>query len=252
MFNISFLKKEIKESYRTKRFLILAALFVFFAILSPLTARYMNEIIASLGQDIQIILPDPKMTDSWVQFYKNMTSICLIVYLIIATGLVSSEKSRGSIMLVLTKRVSRFNFLFSKFVASISLFTLVYIVAILINGYYTYYLFGTFVYDGFWISLILLWLMGVFYTALALLFSVLTKSPTTSALLGFLGFGIFSIFNVVPNAAKFNPSGGIYFINRMLSGLISSSDQIINIVSTLVISTLIFIATLLIFRKQEI
>ncbi len=252
MLNLSFLRKEFKEAYRTKRFLILIALFAFFAILSPLTARYMNEIIASLGQGVQITLPDPTMNDSWIQFFKNMTSICLIVYLIIATGVVSSEKSRGSIMLVLTKRVSRLNFLLSKLIANITLFTLVYVISIVINAFYTNYLFGTFVYDGFWISLVLLWLMGVFYTSLAICFSVLTKSPTISALLGFLGFAVLSILNVIPHVQKFNPSGGIYFINQMLGGSISNIDQMFNIIFTLGFSLIVFGLSYMIFRKQEI
>ena len=137
MLNMSFFIKELKEIIKTKKLVIMVSLFIFFAILSPLTARYINEILASLGQGVSITLPEPTLIDSWGQYFKNLSSICLIVYLIVMTGSVSHEKSKGSILLVMTKRVSRFNFLFSKLLSGILLFTVCYIISFVISGFYT-------------------------------------------------------------------------------------------------------------------
>ncbi len=252
MLNTSFLVKELKEAVKTRKLIILMSLFVFFAILSPLTGRYINEILSSLGPDIEITFPDPTLIDAWAQYFKNFSSLCVIVYLIIMTGSVSQEKNKGSILIVLTKRVSRLNFALSKLIGGIFLFTLCYVASILVSGLYTYLLFDGFIYEGLWISLLMMWMMGVFFTALAIFFSIITKTPTVSALFGFLGFAVLSILNVIPKFAKFNPAGGINLINEMLVGNISTSSNLINISFTLIGSIILFIVSVLIFRKQEI
>jgi len=252
MFNAMFLKKELKEYIKTPKLLIIMCLFIFFSILSPLTARYMNELLALLAEDVQITFPDPTLADAWAQYFKNMSSICLIVYLIIMTGAVSQEKSKGSILLVLTKRVSRFNFIFSKLLGGILIFTLCYISSILISGLYAYLLFDGFIYQGLWISLLMMWLMGIFFTSLSIFFSIITKTPTVSALFSFLGYAVLAILNVIPNVAKFNPSGGINLINEMLIGQVSTTDNLVNLIFTLIGSIVLFIISFLIFKKQEI
>lgn len=252
MVNYSFLIKEIKEYIKTHKLLIILSLFTFFAILSPLTARYMNELISLLAEDVQIVFPAPTFIDSWVQYYKNMTSLCLIVYLIIMTGTVAQEKNKGSIMLVLTKKVSRFNFLFSKFVGGVFLLTVGLFVSILVSGFYTQILFKEVVYEGLFISIVLLWLMGLFYTSLAILASVIAKTPTTAALLGFAGYAIFNLFNISSGLQKFNPAGAASILNGILYNSSSVSSNIICLFSTIIGTILLFFVSYFIFKKQEI
>jgi len=252
MLNTSFLNKEIKEYVKTPKLLIIMCLFIFFAILSPLTARYMNELISLLAEDVQITFPDPTFTDAWVQFYKNTTSLCLIVYLIIMTGTVAQEKNKGSIMLVLTKKVSRFNFLFSKFVGGALLMTAGLFASLLVSGLYTQILFKEVIYDGLLISIVLMWLMGLFYTALAILASVISKTPTIAALLGFVGYAFFNLLNVSSSLQKFNPSGASSLVNSILYNTSSSSTNMICLISTVVGTVLMFSLSYVIFKKQEI
>jgi len=252
MLNTSFLNKEIKEYVKTPKLLIIMCLFIFFAILSPLTARYMNELLSLLAEGVQITFPDPTFTDAWVQFYKNTTSLCLIVYLIIMTGTVAQEKNKGSIMLVLTKKVSRFNFLFSKFVGGALLMTAGLFASLLVSGLYTQILFKEVIYDGLLISIVLMWLMGLFYTALAILASVISKTPTIAALLGFVGYAFFNLLNVSSGLQKFNPSGASSLVNRILYNTSSSSTNMICLISTVVGTVLIFSLSYVIFKKQEI
>ncbi|MCK7486713.1 MAG: hypothetical protein MZU97_15285 [Bacillus subtilis] len=124
--NLSFLKKELREFIKTSKGFILLGLFLFFAISSPILAKYMNELLLTIASDVPIVLPEPRLQDAWLQFYKNVSTI-FIVYIIIMSGSVSQEKNKGSIILVLTKRVTRLNFVVSKFVAGIIVFTLLYL-----------------------------------------------------------------------------------------------------------------------------
>ncbi|HAQ56645.1 MAG TPA: hypothetical protein DCR44_04520 [Acholeplasmatales bacterium] len=252
MLNVSFLKKEIKESVKTSRILILLALFVFFAIVSSLTARYMNELLSLMSTDIIITFPEPTLTDAWMQFFKNTSSLCLIVYLIMMTGTVAQEKAKGSIMLVLTKRVSRFNFLFSKFVGGVVIFSVCYAASILVSGLYTQILFSGFAYDGLGMSLLLFWMMGVFFTAVAVFASVISKTPTTAALLGFAAYALFSILNTIRGFSQYNPAGASALVNEILQGGSTTSSQLICLAVTAVAAILMFSAGYGVFKKQEI
>jgi ABC-2 type transport system permease protein len=246
------IKKEIMEYLKTPKGLILLILFLFFAITSPATAKFMNEIIAAVATDITISFPDPTLQDSWVQVYKNLNSICLIVYIIVMSATVSQEKAKGSILLVLTKKVSRFQFLFSKFLVGSLVFTLLLIISTIASAWYTSLLFGAYMYEGFWVSLLLFWFMGIFYTALAIFVSVIGKTPTNSALLGFFGYAILQILNVSNDIAMFNPSGASSIVNGVIAQTIDMKDLWIPILSVVIFSGLLFTLSQLFFRKQEI
>jgi ABC-2 type transport system permease protein len=133
MINVSFLKKELMEMIRTPKLMIITAVFVFFAIIGPLSAKYMSELLEMFASDIQITFPEPTHMQSWEQFYSNITSISMIVFLILMTGTVASEKAKGSVYLVLTKNVTRTSFVLCKIIAGFLLFTGMYVLSILIK-----------------------------------------------------------------------------------------------------------------------
>jgi ABC-2 type transport system permease protein len=252
MLNVPFVRKELREFVKTPKLLIVLCIFAFFAILSPLTARYMNELLAALATDVQIALPDPTFKDAWIQLYKNTTSLCLIVYLIMMTGTVAQEKNKGSILLVLTKKVSRFQFLFGKWIAGALLWTAGWAVTLLIGGLYTQILFHEVFYEGLLLSSVLMWLMGLFYTSFAILASVGSKTPTIAALLGFAGYAFFNLLNISETLTKFNPSGAASLVNGILYGTISASVSTTCLVSTLIGLAMVFLLSYVIFKRQEI
>lgn len=252
MIKLSLLKKELFEYFKTPKILILSVLFIFFAIASPALAKYTNEILKAIASDIEIVLPDPTFKDAWLQFYKNMNTLCLIVYLIVLTGVVSQEKSKGSIVLVLTKNVSRLQFLLAKFFAGVIIYTLLLVVSTFASVYYTQILFGVYNYPGMMESILLLWLLGVFYTALGIFVSTLAKSPTTSALLGFFGFAILQVLNISENIALYNPAGAFSIVNQILVNNFDMSRLWIPVIFTLLFTGVFFFASYLTFSKQEL
>ena len=73
--------KELLENVRTHRLLVLAVVMIFFGILSPVTARYMSQILsfAASGQEgmeqFLDLIPPPTILDSVDQYVKNLTGI---------------------------------------------------------------------------------------------------------------------------------------------------------------------------------
>lgn len=130
---------------RTSKFIIFPAIAIFFAILSPVTAKYMNEILELfLGSEgVGFTFPDPTVLDSYSQYIGNLFEIFMIVTVFVGVSLFMREKNKGELPLLLSKPINRTNYLLSKFIS----FTIMVFITLLVSGaifaYYTYYLFGT-------------------------------------------------------------------------------------------------------------
>ncbi len=102
---IALFGKEWKEQTRSNQLLISCIMGAIFGILSPLTARYMPELIALVGADqgMQITLPEPSWRDVVVQFVKNLSQIGLLVLIFLNMGGFAREKERGTLAFLMVK-----------------------------------------------------------------------------------------------------------------------------------------------------
>jgi len=207
------LEKELRENLRTKKFLVLACVFVSFAILSPMMARFVGEIFEFLlpAADAEVfmaILPDPIWHDAYTQFYSNMAQIGAIVTVILFMGLIHREKSSGTIDLLFCKGVTPASFVLSKFAVSVSITLLALLVAILVNFGYTVFLFE----EGGQICYVLLGAgaYGIFLIlviAWVIFASTIAKSTATAAVLGFVGYMLVLFLSSLPTIGRFLPGG---------------------------------------------
>lgn len=92
----------------------LAAAALFFAFVSPVTARYLREILGGViggsGGDVPIdvtALPDPVPADAWAQWASNLSQIIIVVVAIVAASAVSADVARGTAVPVLARPVTR-------------------------------------------------------------------------------------------------------------------------------------------------
>jgi ABC-2 type transport system permease protein len=170
------LLKELREQVRTKRFVAVAAIFVLFGIIGPLTDRYLKEIIdAAGGGAMSVTVPPPSLLGSAQQIVKNLSQFGIICALLLAMGAVAWEKERGTAGMILTKPASRAAFLAAKLI-SISV-TLGCAIALGCGfGYaYTLILYPTvFPLGGYVAMALLMWWMMVGFAAITLLGSTVT------------------------------------------------------------------------------
>ena len=253
MSSAAFLYKEFKEILRTPKIIILPAVFTFFGILSPLTGRYMNEILAfSLKGQMEIKLPESTYFDSYGQFFKNLTSICIIIVILTFMGTVTDEKTRGSAALILTKCVSRANFILGKFFACTSLFTFAYVLSIAVCLYYTYFLFHIFLIPNLWLSLLMFWIYGIFIISITIFASILGKSTMTAAVLSFLGFVAISFLTFIPYVGKYTPGSLSNLCMEVLTGVKAAEQALYPIIATAVLTIFTIISSIFVFKRQEI
>ncbi|HLT96386.1 MAG TPA: hypothetical protein VK070_06320 [Acidimicrobiia bacterium] len=79
---------------RTKRWIALVGVYLFFGLLGPFTARYMAEIISFAGGELEgatIELPPPVPADGMIQYVSSVTQIGTLVAVVVAAGSVAFD-----------------------------------------------------------------------------------------------------------------------------------------------------------------
>lgn len=249
---VVFLKKELREILKTYKAIVLPVIFLFFGLLSPLAAKFTPELIKSMVKDIPIPIPDPVFTDAYMQLFKNLGQIGFIAMILTFMGMVVEEKVKGSATLVLTKNLSRSQFILAKFTAAVLLYTVSYLLAVAACLYYTALLFPQMATDSLWLGLLLFWMYGVVLLAITLLSSTVTPSHTMSAVASFVGFALLAASSSIPYVKKVSP--GVLGTENMniLLGTTSFSDILIPFVVGIASIIILVITSIFIFERQEI
>lgn len=201
---IAFIGKEIKEQLRTFKVFVWLTVMVLFGIMSPVLAKLMPDILASMGISVDLGGEAPYLS-AYAQFFKNVGQMGFIVLLVMFSGVVASEKSKGTATLMLTKKLSRSAFILSKYTAMTLLWTVGYILAALIHIYYTMYLFPEGNLRGVFPALLSLWLFGELLLAITLLASVLFNNLYLGMLGAFIGWGMLLVTDFIPKVSKQTP-----------------------------------------------
>lgn len=248
---IVFLRKEWLEQLRSYRLLILAAVFILFGILGPATARFTPELLEMLGNGIEIVLPPVTIVDSYVQFFKNMNSIQIIVLLLMFSGMVADEKTKGSASLILTKNLSRANFLLAKYAGAVCLWTVVYLAGALTFLFYTFFLFPGESVDRVLVSLGAYWVFGLVILAITLFASAVMPGHGLATLVAFAGWGLLLLSMLPDKIAKVSPAvlGSSNLL--LITGAADSSNLIWPLVVALALIGILLSLAVRIMGNQE-
>ncbi|MDI7275226.1 MAG: ABC transporter permease, partial [Anaerolineae bacterium] len=142
---MALIRKELFEQWRTRRLWVLAAVFLFFGLLAPITARLTPELLewaAATTPGIIIQIPPPSAGDVVAQYVKNLSQILPLVVLLVAMGSVCGEKERGTLPMVLAKPIPRGAFLAAKFLGLSAAVAISLALCMVAAYYYSLLLFG--------------------------------------------------------------------------------------------------------------
>ena len=224
-------KREWLETLRDPKRIILLVLFLFFGLLSPLTAKLTPELIKMMTGTsgmggVQIILPTPDLFSAYEQFLKNISQLLLFAVVLVFMGSISQEKMEGTAALVLTKGVSRPIYIFSRLSASLAVITLAYWLSACIFLLYTQFLFQAAIVSGTWAALLMMWLYLLFAGAVTLLASTLSRTPSISALIAFgILFALMAISGL-PGLRDWSPILLSSLPTRALDGLMTAKEAL--------------------------
>ena len=252
---ITFTKKEIREHVRTGKLTLFGIIFLFIGIMNPAIAKltpWLFELFSDSFAEsgIEITTVTVSAMDSWVQFYKNIP-LGLIAFVIIESGIFTKEYSSGTLILSLTKGLSRYKVVASKGAVIISLWSICYWLSYAVTYAYNSFYWDNSVAKNLPFSAVCYWLFGLFAIALLILFSTLT-STNTGVLIG-CGGVIFAshLISLIPKVNKYLPSllsDGTSLVYGAKSAEFYTPSLIITIV--LIISALFL--SIPIFNKREL
>lgn len=250
---IAFTKKEFIESIRTYKLIIIMTVFLLFGFMNPVVAKVMPEMIQSfLPEGMTITLAPPTALDSWMQFFKNVSQMGFMILVVLNSGLMANEFSKGTLVNVLTKGLARPTVVLSKLFASSVIWTMSYSVCVMITTIYTFYFWKVAYLESLFLALSGLWLFGVLLIALVILGGVLFKSMAGSLLFTGGIVTILTIINIMPDARPYNPSTISTSNVALLTGAQSISDFILSLGITFGIIMMIVISTILVFNRKQI
>jgi len=247
---LAFTKKEFTEYYRTSKIFILVVVFLLFGMMNPVLAKFTPEIIKASGLDLN--LPDPTALDSWAQFFKNVGQMGLIIVVVVFSGMMSNEFSKGTLINILTKGLKRSTVILSKFTVASVLWSLAYLLCLGITTVYTAYFWDLSGLHNVFFAFLGLWLYGEFLIGLLILGGVLFSSTMGSLLLvgaTTLGLTILSIF---PDFVKFNPMSVASENMALLIGVKDVSSFIPAVLICTALTIFFILSSIFSFNKKQI
>ena len=218
---LSSYRKEIQFQWRTKRFLIVVAIFLVFGMLSPLIAKFTPELISSLEETAAFadLIPEPSVVDSINQYVSNLTQFGFILVILLGMNAVAGEKEKGTAAMVLSKPIPRWSFILSKYIAQGTVYLLAISLAGLAAYYYTSYLFDGLHFSGFALANFLLYLWLMVFAAVSLLGSSIGKTTAAAA-------GIALLFGIILLLSGAIPRYGSLFASGLTNWATASSLNI--------------------------
>jgi ABC-2 type transport system permease protein len=250
------LRKELREAWRTRRLPVVVILFVVVGIVSPLTARYLNEILeAALAGQLPMTLPDPTVATAIEQLQKNVGQLGALAAIALAMGSVSGELDKGTAALVLAQPATRSAFLLAKLVALALVLLAATVLGVAVAWVYTAILFEVPVITGWIAFAVLAWLTLLAWASITFLASTATGSTTAAAGIGFVALIALSLLAVVPALDHVLPTGlGLpsALLAADMAGEVEGANLVTAMIGTVALVAACAVGAVVSFRRREI
>ena len=207
---IAFLKKEILENIRSGRFVLLGILFLAFGIMNPAIAKLTPRLLETLSAELEesgmvLTAVTVDALTSWTQFFKNIP-MALIALVLVYSGSFTREYESGTLVLMLTKGLSRYKVVLAKASVMLITWTAGYFLCYGVTYAYNAYFWDNSVARELGAAVFNWWLYGILMVCLTVLFSVLSKT-SSGVLLGVGGAAVgFYLIGMLPKIKDYSPS----------------------------------------------
>ena len=251
----AFLKKEICEMIRTKRLMILIAIFVLVGIMNPAIAKLTPKLFELMSEDFAeqgITVSAVKVTamDSWSQFVKNVPTV-LIVLLIMFSGIYTAEYSKGTLIPLLTKGLSRSSVVLSKFLVMLCVWSIGIWLCFGITYFYNDFYWDNSVVSEVFFAAFCWWLFGVFMISCIVFFSSFAGSGIQVMLGTGAVYFAMTLIGMYSKAKKYLPVSILDSIS-LYKGESEPSDYFSALIITVVVSFILIVSALPLTHKRQI
>lgn len=251
----AFLKKEFFELSRSGKMMILSFIFILFGIMNPAVAKLTPWILEmsadSLGNQ-GIIIGEITVTamDSWLQFVKNIP-MAMIIMLIMFSSTFTGEYSKGTLIPIVTKGLSRNNIVISKTVVMIITWSVGFWLCFGITYGYTAYYWDNSAVNNLAFMAFCWWLMGIFLICALILFSAFaTSSPQVMVGVG----GVYAVMYIMGMFGKIKEYLPTFILDSssLLTAQSKPTDYYSAILITIALSVLSLLISLPITHKRQL
>ena len=252
---IAFFKKEVREGIRSSKFVILGLLFLLFGVMNPAIAKltpWMFELLSESLEGSGLVITDVEVDalTSWTQFFKNIP-MALIVFVVMYSNTFTREYETGTLVLVLTKGLSRYKVVLAKAVNMLFMWTWGYWFCYAVTFAYNAYFWDNGIAVGL-ISASFNWfLFGVFALSVMVLFSTLFKSNIV-VLLTTAGVILASyVVSLLPKVTNFIPTA-LMNSGALLVGAESADIYVKTIIITVTVCIACIALSIPIMNKRKL
>ena len=252
---LAFSKKEWLEAVRTGRLFLLLLLFALFGIMSPAIAKllpWMMEMFADTMAESGLMITEIKVDamTSWTQFFKNIP-IALIAFLLLCSDLFTKEYQSGTLLLMLTKGLSRGKAVLAKFGLLFILWTLCYFLCFSITYGYNAYFWDNSIAESLGFSAVLWWLVGIWLLCLLVLFSAFLQNGTGVA--ACIGGSVLLVYlvSLLPKIKPYTPMA-LLNVSPLFIGEGAVEQYGKSLLVTLMFSVLCIVMSFLVIRRRDI
>ena len=233
------------------RFLILFAVFLIFGIMSAFLAKFTPEILSALAADMEMT-SEPIALDAWKQFYKNISGVGFSAFIILFGSCLSNEYSKGTLVLMVTKGLSRKAVILAKYTVAAALMTISYWIGYASTYGYTALLWNDNHLSNVAFAAVSLWIVGFLYLSILMIGCVIFKQTFTSILFTGGIVAIISLLGMIEPIAKFNPFILTSKNIDLISGEAVPAEFMIPAVISISLSILGVLIAIRLFNKKQL
>jgi uncharacterized membrane protein YhfC/ABC-type transport system involved in multi-copper enzyme maturation permease subunit len=247
------LGKELLYQWRTKRLIIVCAVFLIFGMISPLLAEFTPQLLRSVegAEQFADLIPEPTVDDAVGQYVRNITQFGFLLAILLGMGALAAEKEKGTAAMILSKPMPRWAYLSSKFVAQALVYGLAFALAAASAFYYTLFLFESIGLAGFVLANLLLLAWLLVFVAVTMLGSALGKSTAAAAGWAALGAIALLVAGGIPRYGALAPAGLVSWASQLsLDGPGGPNGGALAM--SLVLVLVFLIGSLAAFEEQEL
>lgn len=237
------LRKEWLETVRSGKLTVLLILFLLFGIMNPAIAKltpWMMEMLSDSLADtgLQVTEVHVDALTSWGQFFKNIP-MGIIAFVLIYSGIFMTEYHSGTLILLLTKGVSRCKVVLTKAVLLMLMWSTCYWLSFAVTYVYNEYFWDNGIVQNLSASVTGWWIFGVWIISLLVFYSVVFRENASMlCCIGGTALAVYLI-GLIPRVSKFMPS-----MLLDTSGLLSGQTELDVYMRMIMLTSLVSVLTI--------
>ncbi len=243
------------ESSKSGKWIWLPIAIIIIGISQPITNYYMPQIIEHAGnlpEGASFTFPTPKGSEVMAGTLSQLGTIGTLLFVLATMGVISNEKSNGTITLVMVRPVSPFQYVSSKWVGQLIITLSSLFASYLLTWYYTNLLFSSVDWVLVLESLLIYSLWIVYIVSFTIWMGTIFKGNGAIAGITISFLALLSLLTtLLPKFMAWSPVNVIEHATNLLMRQPAQDDFLITISSTIVLSAIFFVSAVVSFKKAE-